>query len=71
MIEDKLIKIVKTNGVEEQTATDKQKLLALADFIDNISIPVVTSHAGKNIAADVKILFSKTSKFIREKSDQL
>jgi hypothetical protein len=61
----------KTKKMENKLAPDKQKLLEIARNIDNIAIPEVGGEEAKKILSDVKILLSKVSGFIREKSNGL
>ena len=54
-----------------KNAPDKEKLLEIARNIDNIAIPEIKSEEAQKILSDVKILLSKVSVFIREKSSGL
>jgi colicin import membrane protein len=54
-----------------KNAPDKEKLLEFAINIDNIAIPEIKSEEAQKILADVKMLLSKVSVFIREKSSGL
>jgi len=54
-----------------KNAPDKEKLLEIARNIDNLAIPEIKSEEAQKILSDVKILLSKVSVFIREKSSGL
>jgi hypothetical protein len=51
-----------------KSAPDKEKLIALACFIDSILIPDLSSAECLKIAADAKVLLAKTASYIREKT---
>ena len=52
-------------------APDRDKLLKLADIVDNITLPEITSAEAKQIIAKCKVLIKKLSSYIREQSDKL
>jgi len=54
-----------------KNAPDKTKLIELASQIDGLNMPEIKSEEAQKILADVKILLSKVSVFIREKSSGL
>ena len=54
-----------------KNAPDKEKLLEIAINLDNIVFPEINSEDGQKILSDVKILLSKVSVFIREKSNNI
>jgi hypothetical protein len=54
-----------------KAAPDKQKLLEFAQFIDSITLPELNSEDGIRILADSKLLLSKVSNFVREKTSSM
>jgi hypothetical protein len=54
-----------------KNAPDKTKLTELAAQIDGLNMPEIKSEEAQKILVDVKILLSKVSVFIREKSSNL
>jgi len=52
-----------------KNAPDKTKLIELASQIDNLNMPEIKGEEAQKILSDVKILLSKVSVFIREKSN--
>ena len=54
-----------------KNAPDKEKLLVIAINLENIAFPEINSEEGQKILSDVKILLSKVSVFIREKTNNI
>jgi uncharacterized protein YktA (UPF0223 family) len=54
-----------------KNAPDKTKLIELAAQIDGLNMPEIKGEEAQKILSDVKILLSKVSVFIREKSSVL
>ena len=54
-----------------KNAPDKTKLVELAAQIDGLNMPEIKGEEAQKILSDVKILLSKVSVFIREKSSGL
>jgi hypothetical protein len=54
-----------------KNAPDKTKLIELASQIDGLNMPEIKGEEAQKILADVKILLSKVTVFIREKSSGL
>lgn len=54
-----------------KNAPDKDKLLEIARNLDNIAFPEINSEEGQKILSDVKILISKVSLFIKEKTSNI
>lgn len=54
-----------------KNAPDKTKLIELAAQIDGLNLPEIKGEEAQKILSDVKILLSKVSVFIREKSSGL
>ena len=54
-----------------KNAPDKNKLLEIARSLDNIAFPEINSEEGQKILSDVKILLSKVSVFIKEKTSNI
>ena len=52
-------------------APDKQKLMALADAVDALTLPTLSSAEAKKVMADAVLLLEKTAKFIRDQSSKL
>ena len=72
--EAKVIAEQKAKEVAEKkakNAPDKTKLIELAAQIDGLNMPEIKSEEAQKILVDVKILLSKVSVFIREKSSGL
>jgi len=71
LTEETFNNVEKAREIAEKKANDRDKLLKLADIIDNITLPEITSAEAKQIIAKCKVLIKKLSSYIREQSDKL
>ena len=69
--EEKARKEAEAAEKKAKNAPDKTKLIELATQIDSLNMPEIKGEEAQKILADVKILLSKVSVFIREKSSGL
>ena len=56
---------------KSKNAPDKTKLIELAAQIESLNMPEINSEEGQKILSDVKILLSKVSAFIKEKTSNI